>query len=139
MCPAPAPSPFKALAQQANAEGITWLVASGDDGAAMCDTKLATHGAAVSLEAALPEATGVGGTMFTGGSNYWSSENNINGSSALSYIPETVWNESTDTRLSASGGGYSIFYSRARLAGWSRHSSWDCARSAGCVPHIRRQ
>ena len=104
---------LQSLAQQANAEGITWLVASGDDGAAMCDTKLATHGAAVSLEAAMPEATGVGGTMFTGdNSYYWSSENSNNGSSALSYIPETVWNESTDSRLSASGGGYSIFYPR---------------------------
>jgi uncharacterized protein (TIGR03437 family) len=104
---------LQTLAQQANAEGITWVVASGDDGAAMCDTKLATHGAAVSLEAALPEATGVGGSMFTGGDNYWSTVNNGNGSSALSYIPETVWNESTDARLSASGGGYSIFYTRA--------------------------
>jgi uncharacterized protein (TIGR03437 family) len=104
---------LQALAQQANAEGITWLAASGDDGAAMCDTKQATHGAAVSVIAALPEVTGVGGTMFTGGPSYWSAVNNSNGSSALSYIPETVWNESSDTQLSASGGGYSEFYTRA--------------------------
>ena len=104
---------LQALAQQANAEGITWLAASGDDGAAMCDTKQATHGASVSLEAALPEVTGVGGTMFTGNNSaYWSSQNNGNNSSALSYIPETVWNESTDTDLSASGGGFSTFYTR---------------------------
>jgi uncharacterized protein (TIGR03437 family) len=100
----------RTLAQQANAEGITWVVAAGDDGAAMCDTTEATHGLSVSLEAALPEATGVGGTMFTGGNGYWSTVNSGNGSSALSYIPETVWNESTDSQLSAGGGGYSIFF-----------------------------
>ncbi|MGA2211919.1 MAG: protease pro-enzyme activation domain-containing protein [Bryobacteraceae bacterium] len=103
---------LETLAQQANAEGITWLVASGDDGAAMCDTTQATHGLAVSLEAALPEATGVGGTMFTGGNSYWSSQNNFNQTSALSYIPETVWNESTNSQLSAGGGGYSIFFAQ---------------------------
>lgn len=105
---------LQTLAQQANAEGITWVVASGDDGAAMCDMELATHGVSVSLEAALPEATGVGGTMFAVNSgSYWSSQNSSDGSSALSYIPETVWNESTDTRLSASGGGFSSFFTRA--------------------------
>ena len=104
---------LQSLAQQANAEGITWVASSGDDGAAMCDTTAATHGAAVSVIAALPEVTGVGGTMFSAnGSNYWSYQNNQNGSSALSYIPETVWNESTISELSASGGGYSIFYTR---------------------------
>ena len=63
------PAPLRALqslAQQANAEGITWVASAGDDGAAMCDTTAATHGAAVSVIAALPEVTGVGGTMFTG-------------------------------------------------------------------------
>jgi uncharacterized protein (TIGR03437 family) len=105
---------IQALAQQANAEGITWVTAAGDDGAAMCDTTQATHGAAVSLEAALPEVTGVGGTMFTdAGGSYWSFQNAGNDSSALSYIPETVWNESTDSQLSAGGGGYSSFFARA--------------------------
>ncbi len=105
---------FQSLAQQANAEGITWVASSGDDGAAMCDTTAATHGASVNVVAALPEVTGVGGTMFiANGSSYWSYQNNSNGSSALSYIPETVWNESTNTELSASGGGYSTFFARA--------------------------
>jgi uncharacterized protein (TIGR03437 family) len=103
---------LEAFAQQSNAEGITWLVAAGDDGAAMCDTKQATHGLSVSVEAALPEATGVGGTMFLGGSGYWSTQNNSNQSSALSYIPEAVWNESTDGQLSAGGGGYSTFFAQ---------------------------
>jgi uncharacterized protein (TIGR03437 family) len=108
---------FQSLAQQANAEGITWVVAAGDDGAAMCDTaQPASKGLAVSIEAAVPEITGVGGSMFSiNNANYWSNENNPNGSSALQYIPETVWNESTqpgNTHLSAGGGGYSIFFQR---------------------------
>ncbi|MBV9768594.1 MAG: S8 family serine peptidase, partial [Bryobacterales bacterium] len=101
------------LAQQANAQGITWITAAGDDGAAMCDTTTATHGLSVSAEAAVPEITSVGGTMFTDNSSqYWSFENSANDSSALSYIPETVWNESTPTELSAGGGGFSTFFAR---------------------------
>jgi uncharacterized protein (TIGR03437 family) len=104
---------FQSLAQQANAEGITWIASAGDSGAAMCDTTAATHGAAVSVVAALPEVTGVGGSMFIGNTSfYWSYGNNTNDSSALSYIPETVWNESSISQLSAGGGGYSIFYAR---------------------------
>ena len=102
---------LESLAQQANAEGITWLVASGDHGAAMCDSQAATQGASVNIVAAVPEVTGVGGTMFTGNSlTYWSSQNTSNGTSALSYIPETAWDESTETRLSSSGGGFSTFF-----------------------------
>ena len=104
---------LQSLAQQANVEGITWIASAGDSGAAMCDTSAATHGAAVNLIAALPEVTGVGGTMFIGNTSfYWSYGNNSNDSSALSYIPETVWNESTNSQLSAGGGGFSIFYRR---------------------------
>ena len=62
---------LQSMAQQANAEGITWMASSGDDGAAMCDTKAATHGEAVSVIAALPEVTGVGGTMFIGNNSYY--------------------------------------------------------------------
>lgn len=104
---------LQSMAQQANVEGITWIASAGDSGAAMCDTAAATHGEAVNLIAALPEVTGVGGTMFIGNTSYyWSYQNNSNDSSALSYIPESVWNESTNSQLSAGGGGFSIFYHR---------------------------
>lgn len=110
-------SELQSLAQQANAEGITWVVAAGDDGAAMCDTmQPAEHGLAVSIEAAAPEITGVGGTEFpVNNNNYWSNTNSGTNVSALSYIPETVWNEDTEagnTHLSAGGGGFSIFFRR---------------------------
>ena len=111
------------LAQQANAQGITVLTASGDSGAAGCDIAFnnpeASGGLAVSFPASIPEITAVGGTQFNEGSgNYWSTTNSPTGASALSYIPEMAWNESLQAApgfsagLAASGGGFSIFYSQ---------------------------
>lgn len=109
-------------AEQANAEGMTILAASGDSGATDCDYPAtpksivteATHGLAVDVPASLPYVTGVGGTEFNEGSgNYWSSSNNSSNGSALSYIPETAWNDTSTTNgLAASGGGASIIYSK---------------------------
>ncbi len=59
---------FRAIGQQANAQGITILSASGDSGAAGCDSQgfdpLATRGESVNFPADLPEVTGVGGTCL---------------------------------------------------------------------------
>ncbi|HEY4365467.1 MAG TPA: protease pro-enzyme activation domain-containing protein [Bryobacteraceae bacterium] len=100
------------LAQQASAEGITWVAASGDNGAAGCDAGLAVaaSGISVMLPASIPEVTGVGGTAFADGSgNYWSNSNGV----ALSYIPEAGWNDTAQVNhLAASGGGMSIFFPR---------------------------
>ncbi len=108
---------YRSIAQQANAEGITILAASGDAGAAACDEQgyepLATRGLAVNAPAVMPEVTGVGGTEFVEGTgNYWSSTNSATYGSALSYIPEEAWNESGTTGLASTGGGASILYSR---------------------------
>ncbi len=105
------------LFQQANAQGITVVAASGDEGAADCDSSTATsarHGLAVDVPASIPYVTGVGGTEFNEGSgNYWSSTNNAYSGSALSYIPEIAWNDTTtDGTLSASGGGASTNFSK---------------------------
>ena len=108
----------RALAQQANAQGITWMVASGDWGAATCDytspTPQAAKGLTVSFPADIPEVTAVGGTEFNeGGGTYWSSTNTANGGSALSYIPEVAWNDSVERNgLAATGGGASAFYTK---------------------------
>jgi uncharacterized protein (TIGR03437 family) len=103
------------MAQQANAEGITWMVASGDDGAADCEDPnvlIAQDGLAVDAPASIPEVTAMGGSEFNEGSgNYWSSTNTVNSASALSYIPEIVWNDtSLGGGLAAGGGGASIFF-----------------------------
>ncbi|MGH9447784.1 MAG: S53 family peptidase, partial [Terriglobia bacterium] len=106
-------------AEQANAQGMTIVAASGDQGVADCDESenpnvpatIATQGYAVDAPASVPYVTGVGGTEFNEGSqNYWSSTNNSSDGSALSYIPETAWNDTSAANgLSASGGGPSIF------------------------------
>lgn len=100
------------LWEQAAAQGITVLVASGDSGSAGCDAasaEFATQGAAVSGFASTPYNVAVGGTDF-----YYSSWNQ--GSSAISaqiegywdatpsnaaakisikrYVPEQPWNDS---------------------------------------------
>ncbi len=106
---------ISSLAEQAAAQGITYLVSSGDSGAAGCDSPTssqATHAAGVNALASTRFTVAVGGTMFNENghtSTYWSSTNNINdGSSVLRYIPEDVWNESGPTRgLWSTGGGRS--------------------------------
>ncbi len=61
---------FRGLARQANAEGVTWMNAAGDSGAAGCDSggeAAATQGPAAMFPADIPEVTAVGGTEFNGG------------------------------------------------------------------------
>jgi uncharacterized protein (TIGR03437 family) len=105
------------LAQMANAMGITWVAASGDQGAAACDTApgvtTAINGLAVNVPASVPEVTGVGGTTFTDvAAGYWNLNNNpVTDASALGYIPEVAWNDTAVAgQLNASGGGASALY-----------------------------
>ncbi len=100
---------YNALWQQAAAEGITVVVASGDNGAAGCDNPTAgmpaTQGLAVNGVAATPFNIAVGGTEFADVSQpatFWSATNSANYSSAIGYIPETAWNESCDPSQTAS-------------------------------------
>lgn len=106
---------FQQLAQQANAEGMTWFAASGDSGAADCDdagVALAQNGLAVDAPASIPEVTAMGGTEFNEqGGPYWNAANDPNFRSAVGYIPEKVWNDTAfDGQLSAGGGGASVFF-----------------------------
>ncbi len=111
-------------AQQANAQGQTVTSASGDLGAADCEprgTQSATTGLAVDVPSSIPEVTSVGGTRFVGDvaneATYWSATNNASNGSALSYIPESGWDDSSVSillggGLSSSGGGASRFFSK---------------------------
>jgi uncharacterized protein (TIGR03437 family) len=109
---------LRPVAQQANAQGITWTISSGDSGAATCDrsspTPQATKGDTVSAPASFPEVTAVGGTEFNEGTGrYWSAANNVNGGSALSYIPERAWNDSAlQNALIGGGGGPSAYFAK---------------------------
>jgi subtilase family serine protease len=103
--------------QQAAAQGQTLLAASGDDGASGClrDTNLGfpeQAELAVSYPASSPYFTAVGGTEFNEGTGtYWTS-NGTNDviNSAISYIPEVVWNDDNPLGVGASGGGVSILF-----------------------------
>jgi subtilase family serine protease len=113
-------------AQQANAQGQTISAAAGDSGAADCDgssVQSATQGLTVDVPAAIPEVTGVGGSEFTGDASststttYWNGSNDSVYGSALSYIPEEVWNDTSESianggGLAAGGGGASIYFSK---------------------------
>ena len=108
---------LRVIAQQANAEGITLVSASGDTGPFACESNtaaIATHGISVTLPASIPEVTGVGGTQFSEGSGtYWNAANNSNNGSVISYIPEAVWNETADGGgIGASGGGASAQFAK---------------------------
>ena len=105
---------IQGLAQQGNAEGITWIASSGDAGPAACDanTKQATNGLAVSFPASLPEVTGVGGTEFDEGNSGWNSNNGPNLSSVITHLPETSWNDTSASGLAASGGGPSVLFAK---------------------------
>ena len=107
---------FEAVAQQANAQGITVVASSGDSGPATCDrfnpTPQVSTGPTVSWPASFPEITAVGGTeLDDSGGTYWATKNAFTGASVLSYIPETAWNDSALlNELAAGGGGPSALF-----------------------------
>jgi subtilase family serine protease len=102
----------QSLVRQANAQGITFVAGSGDNGSAACNHfgNVATLGLNVMFPASLPEATAVGGTLLNEGSgSYWS-----NGA-ATGYIPEVAWNDTPRRPVfTASGGGASMLYRKPR-------------------------
>jgi Pro-kumamolisin, activation domain/Bacterial Ig-like domain (group 3) len=114
-----------ALAEQAAAQGITYFVSTGDSGAEGCDDPnfetVATGPVSVNLLASTPFNVAVGGTVFNDTADpgkYWSTTN-TNQESALSYIPEDVWNDSclsttcgSNANIAAGSGGSSQFFSK---------------------------
>jgi len=111
----------RSWAKQANAQGQTITAASGDTGAADCEGNNSiesTTGLAVDLPAAIPEVSGVGGTEFDdSGGTFWAVGNDAGGGSALGYIPEIAWNDTSESvasggGLAASGGGASTIFAK---------------------------
>jgi pseudomonalisin len=112
---------WNSLWSQAAAQGITAFVSAGDSGAAGCDAPSSSKGtqAAVSGLCSTPYNVCVGGTEFNDTGNptqFWSSTNTSADGSALSYIPENVWNESGSVTggsgLWSGGGGVSSIYAK---------------------------
>ena len=101
---------YNAIWEQAAAQGISVMVAAGDNSSAGCDdfttATTATSGLAVSGIASTPFNVAVGGTDFDDvgkQTSFWSSTN-ATGSreSALGYIPETTWNDSCAANATSS-------------------------------------
>jgi len=105
------------LWEQAAAQGITSMVAAGDNGSAGCDDQnasgdpnnpsVARNGLQVNGLSSTPYNVSVGGSELTNDSSaYWGPNKKKPGpfTSALSYIPEAVWNESCSPTNSACGG-----------------------------------
>jgi pseudomonalisin len=101
------------LWQQAVAQGMSVFVATGDNGSAGCDdpgsSSPAHQGFGVNGLASTPYNVAVGGSEFNENGNdlsYWSSTNAPETfASALGYIPEVVWNESTFVSNNDPGNG----------------------------------
>ncbi len=137
------------LAQQAAAQGITYVVSAGDSGSAGCDNPrtqtLASHPPSVNVLASTPYTVAVGGTIFNENgqsSKYWSTSNGQGTlESALSYIPENAWNESCTSGQSgcskpniwAGGGGASSFFTKPS---WQSGVSGIPLDSARHVPDV---
>jgi subtilase family serine protease len=111
---------YGGLWQQAASQGMSVFVAAGDAGAAGCNIGADAVGAGTGVNGlcSSPYSTCVGGTEFNEGqdyADYWAAANSPGNASALSYIPEEVWNESGangGSGLWASGGGVSAIYAQ---------------------------
>ena len=117
---------YNTLWKQAAAQGITSFVSAGDNGGAGCDSPgsglFASGGLAVNGISSTPYNVSVGGTQFDDTDNpsaYWTGVANtdpITGLSALGYIPEKAWNESSNdpsaVGLWAGSGGASKVYAK---------------------------
>jgi subtilase family serine protease len=137
---------YNAILAQAAAQGQTVVSAAGDSGSTDC---YGTSGLTTAQQEALgvdfpgssQYVTAIGGTEFpsadtsSSNSNYWQSASgsDVTGS-ALSYIPERVWNDdSSSGGLSSGGGGVSAYTARPS---WQTGVSGIASGSYRLVPDI---
>lgn len=93
---------FNQLWEQAAAQGITVMVATGDSGSDVCDNgalPFSESGLSVSGFSSTPYNVAVGGTdlygTFVDPHKYWNAANDpATLASAISYLPESTWNSS---------------------------------------------
>jgi subtilase family serine protease len=116
---------LNAVLEQGASQGQSVIAAAGDNGSTDCSgyTDLTTsqqEALAVDFPASSQYVTGMGGTEFpsadvsSSNTTYWESAGGSDViSSALSYIPEQVWNDdSSSNGLSSGGGGVSTLTAR---------------------------
>ena len=122
---------WNSLFETAASEGISTFVSADDSGVAGCDTPFTAvtsaetpQIASINVLCSSGYVTCVGGTEFNDEATpslYWASSNANNGyESALSYIPEGAWNETstinssgaTVYQVAAGGGGVSAYIAK---------------------------
>jgi hypothetical protein len=121
--------------EQAAAQGISVFIASGDNGPAGCDDQSTQTyevlGYAAPAEGSTWYTVAVGGTEFYGDqgagySTYWSSTNNSNLSSALSYIPEYPWNEArVASPIPTGDSGSDLWSGSGAISAYYLRPSWQ--------------
>ncbi len=129
------------LAEQAAAQGITYMVSAGDTGAEGCDNlgeTTAVGGISINVLASNPFTVAMGGTLFNEhgqDATYWSTANGSALGSALAYIPEDAWNETCTTQcqqgqppLAAGAGGASIYFPKPSWQSGVTGTSSDTVR-----------
>jgi subtilase family serine protease len=94
------------LVEEAAAEGIAVFVSTGDSGVSTSEGGVASDGLFINGLSDTAYNTAVGGTDFLDGalgenSTYWTAKNSATGQSAISYIPETPWNNSCASKVLA--------------------------------------
>ncbi len=134
------------LFAHAQTEGISVFVASGDGGAAGCDSYFSTPPAnpapiSPNYICSSSHATCLGGTEFNDASDYskyWKTSNGAGYLSALGYIPEGAWNEplngNDQTQAAASGGGVSQYV--VPTPSWQSGKGVPSARAGRYTPDI---
>jgi hypothetical protein len=132
---------YNTILAQAAAQGQSVIAAAGDDGSTDCygitDLTTAQQEAVIAdFPSTSQYVTGLGGTEFptadvvAGNNTYFTAQGSTDViSSALSYIPEGVWNDDAtfaaddpSSPLGAGGGGVSIF---------TAHPSWQTGTIGG--------
>jgi subtilase family serine protease len=148
---------LEAITEQGASQGQSIMVSSGDSGSTGCYQDLTSNSTPTSAEEALAVeypassayVTALGGTEFpsadvsSSNTTYWESASGSDViSSALSYIPEQVWNDDSSSAgssdgaeyaLSSGGGGTSIFIARP---GWQAGVTGIPSGSYRLVPDI---
>ncbi|PYT96903.1 MAG: peptidase S53 [Acidobacteria bacterium] len=117
-------SSLNSILAQAASQGQSVIVAAGDTGSTDCyrETSLTPaqqQALAVDFPASSQYVTAMGGTEFplaavtSANTTYWQAANGSDlVSSALSYIPEQVWNDDSSAGLGSGGGGVSTLTPR---------------------------
>jgi subtilase family serine protease len=133
-------STLEAIMEQGTSQGQSIIVSSGDSGSTACYADLTTNSTptaeeeelAVNYPASSAYATALGGTEFpsadvsSSNTTYWESASGSDViTSALSYIPEQVWNDDSATVGSEDGAEYALSSGGGGTSTLTARPSWQ--------------